>query len=535
MSEFSFGDVFQRLTDNPPFPWQSRLYAQFIEGTVPSACSIPTGLGKTSVIPIWLIALVSCPERLPRRLVYVVNRRTVVDQSTQVTEEMRARLLDPKGDATLIDLASRLKRLTSFSENEKHPSLAISTLRGQFADNGEWWQDPARPAVVVGTVDMIGSRLLFGGYRSGVRSHPRDAGFLGRDVLIVHHKAHLKPAFQFLLKAIDREQEKTESPSRPIHILELTATSRAQSEDAPFTLDEKDHEHDVVQQRTHAKKGIAFHEVETVAESIGVRAAEYAESGKAILIFVRTLKDVSTVHEKLKETGAKTALLTGTIRGFERENLAISDPVYQRFLNPSEEESQETMYLICTSAGEVGIDISADHLVCDLTPFESMAQRFGRVNRRGGKHWANLDIFYEQEHDSRKAELGYEIARWKTLDLLQSLPPCDWDDQRRNASPQALNDLPHDAKCEAFSPLPEILCTSDILFDAWTMTSIREDLPGRPPVADYLHGVEENQIPETMVAWREEVSLLVDSELSDEHLAELLSDYPLKPQELLRE
>ena len=29
--------------------------------------------------------------------------------------------------------------------------LAISTLRGQFADNREWLADPARPTIIVGT------------------------------------------------------------------------------------------------------------------------------------------------------------------------------------------------------------------------------------------------------------------------------------------------------------------------------------------------------------------------------------------------
>jgi CRISPR-associated endonuclease/helicase Cas3 len=53
---------------------------------------LPTGLGKTSIIAIWLIALTNRPEVTPRRLVYVVNRRTVVDQTTtEVFEQMHYR------------------------------------------------------------------------------------------------------------------------------------------------------------------------------------------------------------------------------------------------------------------------------------------------------------------------------------------------------------------------------------------------------------------------------------------------------------
>ena len=32
---------------------------------------------------------------------------------------------------------------------------------------------------------------------------------------------------------------------------------------------------------------------------------------------------------------------------------------------------------------------------------------------------------------------------------------------------------------------------SDILFDTWALTTIRDVLPGRPPVEPYLHGISE--------------------------------------------
>ncbi len=82
----AFEDVFQRLTGHEPFPWQRALYDRFVQGDIPVCCHIPTGLGKTAVVAIWLIALAHRPDLLPRRLVYVVNRRTVVDQTTHEVE-----------------------------------------------------------------------------------------------------------------------------------------------------------------------------------------------------------------------------------------------------------------------------------------------------------------------------------------------------------------------------------------------------------------------------------------------------------------
>ncbi|MCC7341405.1 MAG: hypothetical protein IT170_09990 [Bryobacterales bacterium] len=39
-----------------PFPWQMELLRRFCASDLPSAINIPTGLGKTAVMAIWLVA-----------------------------------------------------------------------------------------------------------------------------------------------------------------------------------------------------------------------------------------------------------------------------------------------------------------------------------------------------------------------------------------------------------------------------------------------------------------------------------------------
>src|SRR5258708_18588062 len=86
-------DHYQALTGSPPFRWQQRLWAEMVAGNLPDALDIPTGLGKTAIIPIWLLAIAAqSPLTLPRRLIYVVNRRTVVDQATDIPEPIRESL-----------------------------------------------------------------------------------------------------------------------------------------------------------------------------------------------------------------------------------------------------------------------------------------------------------------------------------------------------------------------------------------------------------------------------------------------------------
>ncbi|MCC7338565.1 MAG: type I-U CRISPR-associated helicase/endonuclease Cas3 [Pirellulaceae bacterium] len=543
-----FNSTFKKLTDNLPFPWQCNLYDEWLsKGRIPSSCNIPTGLGKTSVIAVWLIALAN-GAKLPRRLCYVVNRRTVVDQTTEEVEMYRCQLTKA---GLMAMMAARAPAW--WTQN----ALAISTLRGQFADNREWSVDPTRPAIICGTVDMIGSRLLFGGYRVGFKAKPLHAGFLGQDTLLIHDEAHLEPAFQRLIERIQSEQTRC-SEFRRLEVMELTATTRKDSQSFGLTAEELDVSKKlpdkpskplhVVWQRLKSPKGVAFIpcDIKSIAKTIGETARnKWAKSGKAILIFVRKLEDVRIVETELtneKNGGvpaSQVRLLTGTMRGFERDKFASKDAVFARFMSkPKCEVQQGTVFLICTSAGEVGVDISTHHLVCDLTTLDSMAQRFGRVNRRGEGE-AEIDIVYEEDPNPKSPHPEFDAARWNTLRILQHLAPCDWIKDRLDASPIGLSKVMESLSAEqrqaAFAPEPVFLEATDILFDAWALTTIRKKMPGRPAVAPYLHGLSESEPPQTEIAWREEVERITGDLLTKYPPGALLADYPIKPHEVLRE
>jgi CRISPR-associated endonuclease/helicase Cas3 len=522
----AFPKLFFDLTGHAPFAWQTRLYELFVRGQFFDSCALPTGLGKTSVIPIWLLALVAAPEKMPRRLVYVVNRRTVVDQATREAENIRERL------AKVPAVSGALKALCAA---ETEAVLAISTLRGQFADNAEWRSDPARPAIIIGTVDMLGSRLLFNGYGCGFKSRPLHAGFLGQDALLVHDEAHLEPAFQTLIEAICSEQ-KSAKDAKPFRVMALSATTRKRGEpfepqDKTFELEDNEKEETLVKKRLQAKKRLCLHSANDVPAKAAELALTRKDGGQAILVYLRTVKDVQSVKKSLANQDQQAQVLTGTLRGLERDELATRDPIFARFMPEADRATgvvpaAGTVFLICTSAGEVGVNISADHLICDLTPFDSMAQRFGRVNRFGDGD-ARIDVVHEDKRSEKKADDIFDQRRWLTLDLLQSL--------RLDASPAALGGLCEKARLAAFTPKPAIPPVSEILFDAWALTSIREPLPGRPPVADWLHGIRAWEPPETHVAWREEVEVIAGDLLQTHRPEDLLEDYPLKPHELLRD
>lgn len=400
-----------------PFPWQLDLLRRFRKGEIVSSLDIPTGLGKTAVIAIWLVAR-ALGASLPRRLVYVVDRRAVVDQATEVAEALRGWVAKERAVADAIGLGNR--------------PLSISTLRGQHVDNRAWLEDPSLPAIVVGTIDMVGSRLLFSGYGVSPKMRPYHAGLLGADTLLVLDEAHLAPAFEELLRQVERGGDSfgPKEPSRrallpPFKLLSLSATGR-QTDSAPLTITDDDRRNEIVSKRLTAKKTLVIVELASAAEATVVNksaengsveaggdgskknkgpklagvlaklAWELTQQGSAkvrCLVFCDERKDATAVATELRKL-AKTArtsepqigLLVGGRR--VRERVQVRETLTRLGYLPSKkgdtpELLEHAAFLIATSAGEVGVDLDAHQMVCDLVAWERMVQRLGRVNRRG--------------------------------------------------------------------------------------------------------------------------------------------------------
>jgi CRISPR-associated endonuclease/helicase Cas3 len=553
-------DSFAALTGRSPFGWQSRLFCDyFARGEVPAALDIPTGLGKTSVIVVWLIALAWQAEnggvKLPRRLVYAVDRRTVVDQATDVAEGLRRRMrvsLDKPAVSANDDvvitrwqaaeraavrrMAETLLGLCLDREDDASP-LAISTLRGERADNREWQSDPVRPTIIVGTVDMIGSRLLFSGYGVSRRMRPFHAGLIGKDTLVVHDEAHLSEPFGKLIRELVARQQQT---LRPLILTELSATQRKQDATtaAPLALTDAEKAEATVKERLQAIKRLRFADAADDEDAAVAKVVELAlrfkDDRKRVLLYVRKPGDACKIADKLTKATAdsRVALLTGTVRGYERDALAET-PLFKGFRSdPDRQPPAATEYLVATSAGEVGVDLDADHLVCDLSTLDSMIQRLGRVNRLGGRE-AEIHVV-EWPKTERKGEgdgtLDEAIAA--TKEALASLRERDG---AYDASPESLRALAD--RIDAFAKTPRTVPLTDILLDNWSLTRVK-DLPGRPLPERWLHGVEAGE-SDLYVVWRDEVSELAASLRAEDRrstriLKQLYDKHPILARERLR-
>lgn len=527
MTDFDY--CFNRLTGNEPFVWQRELFARLTRGVFPSECDIPTGLGKTSIIVLWLLALADDLTRhgsqrtIPLRLVYVVDRRVIVDQATSEADGIVKKLKElAKTDEKLRKVYDALKH-AALSQDDV--VVALSTLRGEHADNREWCLDPSRPAIIVGTIDMIGSRLLFSAYGGVGESYKAlQAGLLGQDSLIAVDEAHLSPAFMQTLRAL-RQNVRRKNLIKPFEVISLSATPAVEEEEGveSFTLEKdapEDLTNEVAEPRLNAEKKIVWKSFavsedlskskkakellrDEQAKEMAKAAAGYKDQPVSVLIFGTTVNLVKEIKRQLIETEkidkAQILVMVGGMRGFERDGL-VENPIFKMFSpHRNREEQKQAYFLVATSCAEVGVNLDADFAVCDPTSADSFIQRLGRVNRFG-----NTSSFITIIHAEPLAQQSEQAKA--TLETLKRLN----NGEGLNASPLELRAIKFPENC--YPPKPVCPPLDSARLDDWSMTSLKQTEFRRPLVSYWLRGVTENTTPETSLCWRADFKEIVESE-----------------------
>ena len=216
LTAYDFTAFFRDVHGHEPFPWQVRLTEQVLgpDGW-PKVIDLPTGAGKTAVLDTAVFALAARPDISPRRVVFVIDRRIVVDQVYE-----RAQLIRDRIESGGTDILQRVRdSLHALSDGE---SLGVAMLRGGVPLENEWTHRPDQPWVVVSTVDQFGSRLLFRGYGVTQGMRPVHAGLAGNDCLVILDEVHLSVPFAETLARIAKLKSKG-LPKR-FHVVEMSAT-----------------------------------------------------------------------------------------------------------------------------------------------------------------------------------------------------------------------------------------------------------------------------------------------------------------------
>lgn len=320
-----FGPFFRAVHRHDPFPWQQRLIGQVADSGWPSVLDLPTGSGKTAALDVALFALAldaGTPSRsAPLRIVYVVDRRTIVDQAYE-----RAKTIREKLSSSTDEVVRRVRaRLVSYSGE----ALGTVLLRGGIARDETWARRPDQPLIAVSTVDQVGSRLLFRGYGVSDSMKPVHAGLLGHDVLYLLDEVHLSNPFRETLATIaGRYRAWTERrlPGEFI-VVQMSATPGSVPAET-FRLDEVDREHPRLAQRLRSAKPASL--VSTNPRSFAREIEKQVLSmldrqGATIAVVVNRVASARDLHARLCDVvpdGANTVhLLTGRMRPFDRDAL----------------------------------------------------------------------------------------------------------------------------------------------------------------------------------------------------------------------
>ncbi len=412
-----YPEFFQRATGREPFPFQSRLAAQ----PWPEVLEVPTGLGKTAAVTLaWLWKRRGLPSpnfQTPRRLVYCLPMRVLVEQTAR-------------------EIRNWLERLGLHGEAGEG-KVSVHLLLGGADDTDTWAAHPEEDMILVGTQDMLLSRALMRGYGISRYLWPIHFAFLHNDAFWVFDEIQLMGAGLPTSAQLDafRRQLPMGKSSRTLW---MSATLRPEwlatvdlrphlNGLVPFRLTEEERNHEAVRTRREAVKRLspaATHLPKGGAKTYGATLAGEILSrhrpGANTLVVLNTVDRAQDVFQALgrQAPGIPRLLVHARFREGERTQLNAA-------LNNTPPENGRL--IVATQAVEAGVDISSRVLFTELAPWAPLVQRFGRCNRYGEWNDEGGAEIYWVDIEADAAPYGAEslaVSR-ACLDGLAGASPAD--------------------------------------------------------------------------------------------------------------
>ncbi|MGJ5819870.1 type I-G CRISPR-associated helicase/endonuclease Cas3g [Paludibaculum fermentans] len=363
---------FQKITGHTsPHDWQRKLLA--LESCRSQIVRVPTGLGKTEgVLAAWSYHRICKADRnWPRRLIWCLPMRTLVEQTEHVARELAARI-----------------------PAEMRPEV-FTLMGGQ--DSGEWFLYPERPAIIVGTQDMLLSRALNRGFASGRARWPVEFGLFNQDALWImdevqlmdvglatsaqlqafreqDHEKQIRSTFTWWMSATVQPEWLTTTDTVPFHTGWIEDPCRVEPEERLGSL--------WTTRKPLSTKTVDASDSALFARLIlnGHNNIQLGGLGKISLVVCNTVDRAIAVYDALKQAGRtqQLELVHSRFRAAERRRWR------QQFLTREACNPTSDLIIVSTQVVEAGVDISAGSLFTELAPWSSLVQRFGRCARYGG-------------------------------------------------------------------------------------------------------------------------------------------------------
>lgn len=406
----TFQGFFQQATQCKPYPYQQR----FAEaGELQHLIRAPTGSGKTATAILgWLWRWKSKKKETPRRLVYCLPMRVLVEQSQREAEKwieelFKNRVLDEK--------------------------IPVHVLMGGV-DTEKWYLHPEKPAVLIGTQDMLLSRALNRGYAASRFHWPIDFGLLNNDCLWVFDEPQLMAnGVSTSAQLAGLRQALGTFGSCPSVWMSATLEPcwldtvdfRGKFPVATLELDETDYDpalplhKRMTAVKTLASLGVTATKDGKEAAPAVVKAHVKDTQTLVVLNTVDRAKAVYAAIKKDKNAPKDVLLIHSRFRPEERKKL-----------NAQMQQKSLDRILVATQVVEAGVDISARTLITELAPWASIVQRIGRCNRTGDDgpgqvFW--IDLEEKQSLPYSTSDLDFARRQLKKLEG-KSVSPKDLDE-----------------------------------------------------------------------------------------------------------
>ena len=494
-----FATFFRDIHGYEPFPWQQRLTEHVLNRrSWPKVIDLPTGTGKTAILDTAVFAMAVQSETSPRRVVFVIDRRIVVDQVYERAQRIQERV-ETADTLVLERVRSRLRRLSDGKP------LGVAALRGGIPIDGDWVRRPDQPWVVVSTVDQFGSRLLFRGYGVKPGMWPIHAGLAGNDCLVILDEVHLSVPFAETLAHVSTLD--TGVLPRRFAVVEMSATPSDERAER-FTLDPGTDLNGCAELRRRVEVSkraelVSARDEEAIpatvlriVKSIHIANRKRESQLRSIGVVVNRVRTARETHKALGSAGYSAHLITGRMRPLDRiDALTLIGPV----VDPDGSRHGDQLgVVVATQAIEVGADFSFDALVTECAPVDSLRQRFGRLDRRGtcsertgcpAQAWI---IGPTSVVRSRKPDAIYGESSRVTWEELERRS----EDGRLDVGPLSLRDFPDNAVAPRTSA-PLLLKTH---MDTWVQT--RPEPLVQPAIDWFLHGIFQNRSADVSIVWR---------------------------------
>jgi len=371
----TFRDLFRQATGSMPFAYQRQLANA---ASLPSFVVIPTGLGKTAAAVLgwlWRRRFARDPIRAatPRRLAYCLPARGLVDQTESFVRQW-LRQLDLSAEVT------------------------VHVLTGG-EDGADWDIRPDADAILIGTQDMLLSRVLNHGYGVSCYRWPVHFGLLNNDCLWIVDDVLLMgvgltttlqlDAFRHGLGTIGPAQTVWMSATLDPASLRTVDFHPTASIIDTLRLGAADLADEVVARRFIAAKPLRRcpAEVGQTDRLAGAVLAAHRPSTRTLVV-VNTRRRAADLYRALtrRKPDAEIILIHCHFRPADRR------AVVERLLSPP---GPSGVVAISTPAVEAGVDVSVTTLFTEVAPWPSLVQRFGRCNRCGDDanaavHWIDL-------------------------------------------------------------------------------------------------------------------------------------------------